>query len=524
MPLQRDVVAEIGRDVIVLGSGLKLLHVDNATLGWQRDDVVSVQGPPGQNHDELDCEQRCTLRLLAGGSVAIRGLDVYDAARFVATLLGSKTDKIVVVSNSHAALELNLRTTNEQVALGALAHAAGLVLTHTEQGYFLGPAHPTSTTPREVTVGARAEAHCFAELPVSELELAAIAYHQYGYLAALLSPPSREPARAPACILRSTYQTRIGNEDKSFAELNPSGMHFRDGKLLGFRTPPALRQWTKDDVPALVSQLKNGAEHEWREAAYTLARLGPDAVMALPTLCAIIEQPSAQSDAKLYLAHQIIERIGPNATAAIEPLRRLLTQTPQYAEQIISTIDAIGEPAVRAARVELEAILFDPSRSIDLRWSITRSFEALGRDAIPVYITLLQSTEPRIEEPLSDIRVAAGMALSELGDQGESALLDLMLHPKTPAEVRRWYTNQEEIPRGVSDLVRQRLLTALKHPDRSIRLFVVQTLADLMFQHELLFCAIERAMSDSDREVRRVARDTLAKWGPQPGLNCKAKH
>lgn len=175
-------------------------------------------------------------------------------------------------------------------------------------------------------------------------------------------------------------------------------------------TPPSvrarLRTWTR--IQSLSEWQLRGVD----DARFVLVQSGPSAVDALA---------KALHDENRYVrvhAAQVLERMGPRARAAVDPLIDALRER-ELAPQAARALGRIGEArARRALAAELDA---------------ARRFE---------------------------LRVAAARALADLGAEGEEGALQPLLDPATPLDLRNAAASALLSVRGFDDAAAELALIA----------------------------------------------------------------
>ncbi|MGP0065868.1 MAG: HEAT repeat domain-containing protein, partial [Isosphaeraceae bacterium] len=174
-------------------------------------------------------------------------------------------------------------------------------------------------------------------------------------------------------------------------------------------------------VPALL-EILNGPNGDMRVcAAAALARIGPAARAAVPSLIRAIEHPDPKREPPVLQLYAIraLGRIGPEAKAAVPALNGLLDEGGDTFFDAVLALDRIGAPPVRKLLVDFlrEG---DPDDAYQLAWLGPKAREAV----------------PSLRETLTDkrfqVRIYAAGALAHIEPAATDSipvLIEALKHP-----------------------------------------------------------------------------------------------
>ena len=160
-------------------------------------------------------------------------------------------------------------------------------------------------------------------------------------------------------------------------------------------------------VPALV-EILDGPNGELRVgAAAVLARIGPPARAAVPSLIRAIEHPDLRGEPQVLVHYAIkaLGRIGPDARAAIPALKGVLDRKNSYEyisdSEVVLALDRIGAPPIRKL---LDTFLGEGD------WYAADQLAWLGskaRETVPALRAALTDRRPQV-------RISAAVALAHI--------------------------------------------------------------------------------------------------------------
>ena len=174
-------------------------------------------------------------------------------------------------------------------------------------------------------------------------------------------------------------------------------------------------------VPALL-EILNGPNGDMRVcAAAALARIGPAARAAVPSLIRAIEHPDPKREPQILVLYAIraLGRIGPEAKAAVPALNRLLDEDDDTFFDAVLALDRIGAPPVRKLLVDFlrEA---DPEVAYQLAWLGPKA-----REAVP-------SLRAALTDKQLQVRIYAAGALAHIEPSATDSipvLIEALKHP-----------------------------------------------------------------------------------------------
>ncbi len=186
-------------------------------------------------------------------------------------------------------------------------------------------------------------------------------------------------------------------------------------------------------IDALIEVL-NGPNREMRVcAAALLARFGPSARRAIPSLIRAIEHPDAGREAQILrrYAASTLGRIGPAARSAAPLLNRMLDEDagslaskPSYDFEVVMALDRMGAPPVRrlADRFRREGHGF---LAFQLAWLGPKA-----REAIPTLSGALTDGRP-------EVRIYAAIALAHI-DATNTKAVPVLIEGLRQRDLARW--------------------------------------------------------------------------------------
>lgn len=187
----------------------------------------------------------------------------------------------------------------------------------------------------------------------------------------------------------------------------------------------ALLAKKTEAVPALMNVVEKGKDKERGRALAILAKIGPDAVEAVPSLQKLIDDdPQAKKLATLR-AIQVLGRIGPKAKDAVPTLRKALQNKEPRSPLRIEAAMALGRigPDAKEATPDLIAALKEPTdKSGPLRFHAATALGQIGpaaKAAVPALVELLK------DEKVGPARLVAAQALGGIGPDAKDAIAAL---------------------------------------------------------------------------------------------------
>jgi HEAT repeat protein len=218
------------------------------------------------------------------------------------------------------------------------------------------------------------------------------------------------------------------------------------------------------------------------EAARTLAKLGPNAAIAVNDLVTVLERLRGREQ---------------------EPLQ----------EAIIETLGQIGA----AAKVALPAFTRAAARSPDIDYAIKRAREAIltASDAQNLDALSKQLTSRDV-----GTRLRAAKALGDLGPNARIAVPALTaILTDTDGDVRRaTITALRLIQPGMkpNEATIRAIAVDLKDPDANLRLLAVRSLGRIGSAAAIVASELEPLRMDPDADVRRATQDAIGRIASQP--------
>ncbi|MBC8243827.1 MAG: HEAT repeat domain-containing protein [Verrucomicrobia bacterium] len=293
-------------------------------------------------------------------------------------------------------------------------------------------------------------------------------------------------------------------------------------------------------VEELISELRQGDKVARREAARSLAQLGPKAKPAVPALVKALDDDQEQV---FFWAATALANLGPDAQeAAPELIKRLRRSNRRYRDQVrlrvVTALTRIGPAAVP----QLIDALDDESESI--RSGAARVLGNIGPDA--------REAAPRLSAQLADeegyIGETAGAALGKIGPAAHPQILEAlgseeetvraaaavaigwMDRPGEPAQHLAKRLEAEPSSRvmanGLEALNRAGLpggqllpllLPALDHDSDRVRHEAINALLNLRPDSREAVPHLIQRLGDGDPAKRGQAIDLLGRIGPDAG-------
>lgn len=163
------------------------------------------------------------------------------------------------------------------------------------------------------------------------------------------------------------------------------------------RAAESLATYGAAAVPHLCELLRSSDRRARGFACLSLNRIGPAAAAAVPTVMAVVANPS-EPDILREDAALALERIGPGAAAAVPVLRTVVRENrPELRQRGIRALAAIHSPESIAVLAELAQ-----ERSRDLSRPAVEALRTLGPQASAVVPILLRLAGSRPESELAE--------------------------------------------------------------------------------------------------------------------------
>lgn len=236
----------------------------------------------------------------------------------------------------------------------------------------------------------------------------------------------------------------------------------------------------KEDVGALVGQLRSGDEAARIAAAQRLASLGPGARDAVEALMAALDDtPNVR-----VAAVRALGKIGPDAAPSARVLAGMLVHDPDDRRTIARAMADIGPPSVRHLRKLLQ------HEKTDVR---VAAIEALGwigpaaKAAAGDLIGLMRDKE-------QTVRIAAANAVRSVGPGDPESAPLLVEFLGADEEPIRWAA-VETLARMGRPAV-DALAGALESDEREVRLYAVKALGKNQDQAELVVPLLVKGLKD----------------------------
>ncbi len=241
----------------------------------------------------------------------------------------------------------------------------------------------------------------------------------------------------------------------------------------------------------LIHDLQEGDLQAKREAAWSLAELGPDAAAAVPLLA----EAAAERDPQLANgALQALARIGPAATAALPEIRAQLrrgdAQRRYRAAFALGSIAAPDDPDV-ASDLRDDAAPVRAATAEAIGW--------MGPKAAPLGPELVRL----LDDPDADVGRAAVESLCKIGRPAIPAIQSALADDSTLASVRAAET-LGEIGADASDAL-PALLALAQANHTALRAKVLVALARIAPSRPEVAEQISRGLADDDVDIRRAA-------------------
>lgn len=277
---------------------------------------------------------------------------------------------------------------------------------------------------------------------------------------------------------------------------------------------PALRRALADPKTSTTFLLFSSSDvgaSESREitlaetAAEALGGLGAEAAPAVPDLVRAMKDPRLAVRVKAVRA---LGQIGVEARDAVAPLIDLFAN-PRLDRAVhnsaLGALSKIGEPA-GPPLVE----------ALDHRQASTRRSAALALAIVrPIPSTAVGSLALRLEDEEGGVRMAAALALGELGAAAERAVPDLaaaLTAPQQPDPIRK---EAAEALAKVGSKGESTLVQALRNAHAAIRREAANGLGKLRTPSPAALTTLTAALADRDAEVRTAVASTLGEFGPE---------
>jgi HEAT repeat protein len=260
----------------------------------------------------------------------------------------------------------------------------------------------------------------------------------------------------------------------------------------------ALVAYRENATAAVLPLLQAGDEHTRYYACFALQRLGPDAAAALPALIEILARPE---DLRVD-AVWAIGRMGPAAAPAVPALKALLCTDPVHVGRpLVFAFKSIGPASVPA----LVECLRDANPEV-VRTACT-ALQQLGpqaREAVPALADLASRSD-------ESSRDAAFLALAGIGQDAVDALVR-MLRDDDPA-VRRWAAMSLSRIGSLTPAAETVLCELADDPHADVRFWVCRALSELDTPTPPAVDRLVLALQDQDANVRWQAVVSLGRIG-----------
>jgi HEAT repeat protein len=229
------------------------------------------------------------------------------------------------------------------------------------------------------------------------------------------------------------------------------------------------------------------------QAMQALARIGPEAKAAIPSLVKLLDDAQAAQ-----VAASALSQLGPDA---LQPVLETWTKQESYNRPgVIKAFSQFGPKAKPAAPKLIEALA---SQDAQVRVLAANALRQIGTEAVP-------SLEKALSRPDSRLRQTAAAVLSEIGPAAENAipaltraLRDPDVQVRVQAAQSRWEVEHD------ADKVIAQLLEGLEENDVTLRRSSARLLVEIGRLPERIVPALRTAMKDSDSIVRVSAAACL---------------
>ena len=197
-------------------------------------------------------------------------------------------------------------------------------------------------------------------------------------------------------------------------------------------------------VPSLVRELEGSNAMNAAEVLTALSEIGPGAAEAVPALIAKLEADGVSSGFGEATVVSTLGRIGPAAEEAIPILLSHLEENPYDSDGVLLALARIGPDDDRV----IDAMIASLENVFSVEEEHLAAFSALGASAIPALARVLED-----EEATRQLRPEAiALIVGALGAQGPRAELALPVIVRVAIEKRR--DSSEDLPRAVTRAVR----------------------------------------------------------------------
>ncbi len=256
----------------------------------------------------------------------------------------------------------------------------------------------------------------------------------------------------------------------------------------------------KDAVPALGKALHDLDEDVRTAAGRALAQIGPAAV---PVLIEELKNPLFQYSKQ---AARSLALIGPEAADAVPALTRSLKVNDAEVRAMAAHALAEIGPAAAKAATALTLVLDDPSKEV--KKQARAALARIGAQAIPALRGALKSSNPSIRQQAADL-------LALRGTEAKEALADLvsLLADKNSA-VRRSAALAVGAMGQAAQQASEPLKAVLTGPDPKVRAAAAWALGEVSSSAGLAVNTLVALFRDPVAEVRFQAAMSVVKLGP----------
>jgi HEAT repeat protein len=255
-----------------------------------------------------------------------------------------------------------------------------------------------------------------------------------------------------------------------------------------------------NELPALITALKNPNKDIRYRGAFAIAQTGKDAKSAIPDLTTALKDTNEDVS---YIASMALERIGKDA---VKSLVSVLIDTNEYgSRQATEALKGIGKDA-KDSIPDLISALKHPRKFVRINAAVVLGVISI-KDALPTLFNALKDSD-------QEIRSHTLYELGEIGKNAKSEILPILLVTlKDPSEDIRYRAASalNEIVDKDDKYLIPNLIEALRDPEISVRYRISPALVKI--GKDAVPALIHTLKDSSDRDICYTTAEILERIG-----------